>query len=116
MEEKTISADNSYIISDDVIQSIVNKAACDTPGVADLADRTGESGGILKKDLFVKAVKAQRTDEGFLIEVGLELLKGSRVEEVAPQVQKNIKEALESMVVCPVKRVDVYLYGVAESR
>ncbi len=116
MDGKMLTADNGYMISDDVIQSIVSKAALDTPGVAALAAKAGEHGGLLKNDLFVREVKVQRAADGFCIEVGLTLCMGARVQEVCELVQKNCKDALESMVTHPVGRIDVYVYGVAETK
>ena len=99
--------------SEDVVAIISGLAASEVQGVA------GMSGGIKsgiaellgKKDL-AKGIKATINDEEVVIEVNVIVKYGCFIAEVALEIQKGVKRAVESMTGLKVAGVNVNVQGV----
>ncbi len=99
--------------SEDVIAIISGLAAAEIQGVAgmsgDLKSGIGELLG--RKDLS-KGIKANITNEEVVIDINIIVVYGSIISDVALEIQKSIKRAVEGMTGLKVMGVNVYVQGV----
>ena len=101
-------------ISNDVIAVIAGVAASEVPGVAAMAG--GLTGGITealkgKKNL-AKGIKVDATDTTAKIDVNIIVEYGSRIPDVAFEIQNRVKKSVESMTGLKVTEVNVHVQGV----
>lgn len=106
--------DNTLQISDDVIATIAGKAASEIPGVAEMVG--GFAGGISevlsgKKNLS-KGIKVETGEKDTKIDVNIIVEYGSRIPDVAFEIQKSVKKAVENMTGIKVSEVNVHIQGV----
>lgn len=101
-------------ISNDVIAVIAGVAASDVPGVAAMAG--GITGGLTealkgKKNL-AKGIKVEATDSVAKIDVNIIVEYGSRIPDVAFEIQNRVKKSVENMTGLKVTEVNVHVQGV----
>ena len=101
-------------ISNDVIAVIAGVAASEVPGVATMAG--GITGGITealkgKKNL-AKGIKVDATETTAKIDVNIIVEYGSRIPDVAFEIQNRVKKSVESMTGLKVTEVNVHVQGV----
>ena len=101
-------------ISNDVIAVIAGVAASEVPGVAAMAG--GLAGGLTealkgKKNL-AKGIKVEATDTTAKIDVNIIVDYGSRIPDVAFEIQNRVKKSVESMTGLKVDEVNVHVQGV----
>ena len=101
-------------ISNDVIAVIAGVAASDVPGVAAMAG--GLTGGLTealkgKKNL-AKGIKVEATDSVAKIDVNIIVEYGSRIPDVAFEIQNRVKKSVENMTGLKVTEVNVHVQGV----
>ena len=114
-EEITISSDNNEIkIADDVVAVIAGVAVSEVPGVAEMAG--GFAGGITevlsgKKNL-AKGIKVDVEGTRAKIDVNIIVEYGSRIPDVAFEIQNRVKKAVENMTGLNVEEVNVHVQGV----
>lgn len=110
-----IKTENEGIkISDDVVAVIAGVAVTEVPGVAGMAG--GFAGGISevfsgKKNL-AKGIKADINENNAKIDVNIIVEYGSRIPDVAFEIQNRVKKAVESMTGLKVEEVNVHVQGV----
>ena len=110
-----IKTENEGIkISDDVVAVIAGVAVAEVPGVAGMAG--GFAGGISevfsgKKNL-AKGIKADINENNAKIDVNIIVEYGSRIPDVAFEIQNRVKKAVESMTGLTVPEVNVHVQGV----
>lgn len=110
-----IKTENEGIkISDDVVAVIAGVAVAEVPGVAGMAG--GFAGGISevfsgKKNL-AKGIKADINENNAKIDVNIIVEYGSRIPDVAFEIQNRVKKAVESMTGLKVEEVNVNVQGV----
>ena len=110
-----IKTENEGIkISDDVVAVIAGVAVAEVPGVAGMAG--GFAGGISevfsgKKNL-AKGIKADINENNVKIDVNIIVEYGSRIPDVAFEIQNRVKKAVESMTGLKVEEVNVHVQGV----
>ena len=98
--EEEIKTENEGIkISDDVVAVIAGVAVSEVPGVAGMAG--GFAGGITevfsgKKNL-AKGIKVDIADTDVKIDVNIIVEYGSRIPDVAFEIQNRVKKAVEGM-------------------
>ena len=113
--EEEIKTDNDGIkISDDVVAVIAVVAVSEVPGVSGMAG--GFAGGISevfsgKKNL-AKGIKADINENSAKIDVNIIVEYGSRIPDVAFEIQNRVKKAVESMTGLKVEEVNVHVQGV----
>ena len=113
--EEEIKTDNDGIkISDDVVAVIAGVAVSEVPGVSGMAG--GFAGGISevfsgKKNL-AKGIKADINENSAKIDVNIIVEYGSRIPDVAFEIQNRVKKAVESMTGLKVEEVNVHVQGV----
>ena len=113
--EEEIKTENEGIkISNDVVAVIAGVAVSEVQGVSGMAG--GFAGGITevlsgKKNL-AKGIKVEIEDEKVKIDVNIIVEYGSRIPDVAFEIQNRVKKAVESMTGLKVEEVNVHVQGV----
>ena len=113
--QEEIKTENEGIqISDDVVAVIAGVAVSEVPGVAGMAG--GFAGGISevfsgKKNL-AKGIKVDIADTTAKIDVNIIVEYGSRIPDVAFEIQNRVKKAVENMTGLTVEEVNVHVQGV----
>ncbi|MDR0978966.1 MAG: Asp23/Gls24 family envelope stress response protein [Lachnospiraceae bacterium] len=116
-EEITINSDISdeIKIADDVVAVIAGVAVSEVPGVAGMSG--GFAGGISevfsgKKNL-AKGIKVEVGETEAKIDVNIIVEYGTRIPDVAFEIQNRVKKAVESMTGLKVIAVNVHVQGVS---
>ena len=113
---ENVEGENSSIkISDDVVAIIAGKAVAEAPGVCAMAG--GFAGGISevlsgKKNL-TKGIKVEVTEKEAKIDVNIIVEYGTRIPDVAFDIQNRVKTAVEGMTGLKVTAVNVQVQGVS---
>ena len=114
LEEEIKSENDGIQISSDVIAVIAGVAVSEVQGVAGMAG--GFAGGISevfsgKKNL-AKGIKADIEDGKAKLDVNIIVEYGSRIPDVAFEIQNRVKKAVENMTGLNVEEVNVHVQGV----
>jgi len=114
LEEEIKTGNEGIQISNDVVAVIAGVAVAEVSGVAGMAG--GFAGGITevlsgKKNL-AKGIKVEVTEEQAKIDVNIIVEYGSRIPDVAFEIQNRVKKAVESMTGLKVEEVNVHVQGV----
>ena len=113
--DNEITTENDGIkISDDVVAVIAGVAVSEVPGVSGMAG--GFAGGFSevfsgKKNL-AKGIKADIEENKAKIDVNIIVEYGSRIPDVAFEIQNRVKKAVENMTGLKVDEVNVHVQGV----
>ena len=110
------NADNNNIkIANDVIEMIAGVAANEVQGVAEMTG--GFASGISEvfsgKKNFSKGIKVIANENSVVIDVNIIVEYGARIPDVAFEIQKRVKTAVENMTGLNVEEVNVHVQGVA---
>ena len=101
-------------ISDDVVSIIAGKAVAEAPGVYAMAG--GFAGGIQEvlsgKKSLSKGIKVEVGEKETKIDVNIIVEYGSRIPDVAFDIQNRVKTAVEGMTGLKVTAVNVHVQGV----
>lgn len=113
-EEISLSNNNAIKIADDVVAVIAGVAVSEIPGVANMAG--GFAGGITevlsgKKNL-AKGIKVDVGEKDTKIDVNIIVEYGTRIPDVAYEIQTKVKKAVETMTGLKVVEVNVHVQGV----
>ena len=112
--ENTEDTENGIEISNDVIAVIAGVAVSEVQGVASMSG--GFAGGITEvlsgKKNMAKGIKVEKTDNKSKIDVNIIVEYGSRIPDVAYEIQNRIKKAVEGMTGFKVEEVNVHVQGV----
>jgi len=115
IKEVEVNSENAGIkIANEVIAVIAGKAVSEVPGVASMSG--GLAGGISevlsgKKNL-AKGIKVEATEKNAKIDVNIIVEYGSRIPDVAFEIQNRVKKAVENMTGLKVTEVNVNVQGV----
>ena len=106
---------NGIKISDDVVAVIAGVAVSEVAGVASMAG--GFAGGISevlsgKKNLS-KGIKVEVGEKETKIDVNIIVEYGTRIPDVAYEIQNRVKKAVETMTGLKVLEVNVHVQGVS---
>lgn len=117
MTPEEISESNNIKISNDVIAVIAGVAVSEVEGVASMSG--GLAGGLTeaikgKKNL-AKGIKVDVTEKSAKIDVNIIVEYGSRIPDVAFEIQNRVKKAVENMTGIKVSEVNVHVQGVNTS-
>ena len=112
--ESTDGETSNIQIADDVVAVIAGKAVSEAPGVYAMAG--GFAGGISevlsgKKNLS-KGIKVDVGEKETKIDVNIIVEYGSRIPDVAFDIQNRVKTAVEGMTGLKVTAVNVHVQGV----
>ncbi len=104
------SPEGRCIISEDVIATIAATAAVEVPGVASMATRVTDIRGLVSSS-GTKSVTVVNNENETIVDVYVNLKAGYRIPEVAGQVQRQVKSAVQAMTGKPVTKVNVHIEG-----
>ena len=113
-KEVGVNGNNGIKIADDVVAVIAGVAASEVPGVYSMSG--GFAGGISevlsgKKNL-AKGIKVEVGEKETKIDVNIIVEYGTRIPDVAFEIQNRVKKAVESMTGLKVLEVNVHVQGV----
>lgn len=115
VQDKEVKTENEGVkISDDVVAVIAGVAVSEVSGVSAMAG--GFAGGISevfsgKKNL-AKGIKVDLSEDAAKIDVNIIVEYGTRIPDVAFEIQNRVKKAVESMTGLKVEEVNVHVQGV----
>lgn len=120
MEEKLDINENisenevgSITISDEVVSVIAGVATSDVRGVSSMSGTiAGGIAEILGKKNMGKGVKVTLDGNHAIIDLHITVIYGSKVPDVAWEIQEKVKKAVESMTGLNVDKVNIYIEGV----
>lgn len=118
IEENTDGINDGIKISNDVVAVIAGVAVSEVQGVASMAG--GFAGGISevlsgKKNLS-KGIKVDTDEKEVKIDVNIIVEYGSRIPDVAFEIQNRVKKSVENMTGLKVAEVNVHVQGVKTER
>lgn len=100
-------------IADEVIAVIAGTAAMEINGVvATSSNFTGDLAGMLGKKNFSKGVKVEVVENEVSIDISILVKFGYKIQEVASEVQKKVKIAIETMTGLDAVEINVIVTGV----
>lgn len=101
-------------ISDDVVAVIAGMAVSEVPGVSSMAG--GFAGGISEvlsgKKNMSKGIKVEVGEKETKIDVNIIVEYGTRIPDIAFDIQNRVKKAVENMTGLKVLEVNVHVQGV----
>lgn len=101
-------------IADEVVSTVAGLAAIEVEGVASMSGGWGtDLVEKLGKKNFGKGIKVEVTDDETAIDIFLIIQFGYAIPEVAGNVQKEVKTAVEGMTGLKVKAVNVHVVSVS---
>ena len=114
-EEVKTEESNTIKIADDVVAIIAGVAVSEVPGVSGMSG--GFAGGISEvlsgKKNMAKGIKVEVGDEEAKIDVNIIVEYGTRIPDVAFEIQNRVKKAVETMTGLKVVEVNVHVQGVS---
>lgn len=112
MDDRQYTApEGRCIISEEVIATIASTAALEVEGVAGLAARVPELRNLMGSAAS-KAVAVINNENETVVDIYLNLKEGVRIPDVAGEVQREIKSAVQSMTGKPVTKINVHVAGI----
>ena len=111
--EEPVEDGGKIVFANDVIATIAALAAADVEGVAGMSGTMAEGLSELfgKKNL-TKGVRVEVTDSQVKVVACVNIYYGFKIQEVCKNLQKSIKDAIETMTGLPVVSVDAYVQSV----
>ncbi|OEH91221.1 Asp23/Gls24 family envelope stress response protein [Bacillus solimangrovi] len=105
-------------ISNEVIASIAGGAAVDCYGIVGMASKKQLKDGlseILRKENFTKGVIVRRNEEDLCIDMYIIVSYGTKISEVAHNVQTKVKYTLDKTLGLSVDSINIFVQGVRVS-
>lgn len=102
-------------ISTDVIATIAGGAAIDCYGIIDMASKNQIKDGltdILRKENFTRGIIVRQENDEVHIDMYIIVSYGTKISEIAHNVQTKVKYTLEQTVGLTVDSVNIYVQGV----
>ncbi|MCM3616300.1 Asp23/Gls24 family envelope stress response protein [Sutcliffiella horikoshii] len=102
-------------ISNDVVATIAGGAAIDCYGIVGMASKSQLKDGlseILRKENFTKGVLVRQEEDQLHIDMYIIVSYGTKISEVAHNVQTKVKYTLNQMLGLSVDSLNIYVQGV----
>jgi uncharacterized alkaline shock family protein YloU len=102
-------------ISNEVVATIAGGAAVDCFGIVGMASKNQIKDGIteiLRKENFSRGVIVRQQDEKVEIDMYIMVSYGTKISEIAHNVQQKVKYTLNQMVGLSVDAINIYVQGV----
>lgn len=103
------NSSGNIVISPEVVEKIAVTAATDVPGIVGTVSKAQNFKTILKSRQVAKPVICSIKDGQYIIDIYLKVNEGVKLTEVATNVQKNIKEAVQNMTNTVVTKINVHI-------
>lgn len=104
---------NGINIAEDVVATIAGMATSEVKGVSSM--NGGIAGGLSEmfgKKSFSKGVKVQVTSKDTIIDLYIVVEYGTRIPDIAWEIQNRVKTAVENMTGLKVQEVNIHVQGV----
>jgi uncharacterized alkaline shock family protein YloU len=102
-------------VANDVIANIAGVAAMDCYGLVGMASRSALKDGItelLGRENLSKGIEVRTEQEEVVIDMYIIVGYGTKISEVAHNVQSKVKYTLDQMIGLQVNRVNIFVQGV----
>ncbi len=101
-------------VSAEIVSMVAAKAALRVPGVSRLSGEFADNitKKILGKENIARGISLSRVEEGLCIDIYLNVEFGTRIPNLAWEVQSSVKEAVQSVTEQPVHMVNIHVEGV----
>ncbi|EIT85044.1 putative yloU protein [Fictibacillus macauensis ZFHKF-1] len=102
-------------ISTEVIATIAGGAAIDCYGIVGMASKKQLKDGLtelLGRDNFSRGIVVRQTEDGIHIDMFIIVSYGTKISEVAHNVQTKVKYTLDQMLGLSVDSVNIFIQGV----
>jgi uncharacterized alkaline shock family protein YloU len=101
-------------VSPEVIVTYISGAVTETPGVAELAGNISDTitKKILGNESKFKGIKIDGGENGYTIDIYVIVRFGERIPDVAWNVQKNVKAALDGVMDIVIENINIHVQGV----
>lgn len=114
MPQEEVKEENGIKIADDVVAVIAGVAVSEVPGVYSMAGSF--AGGITEvlsgKKNMSKGIKVEVGEKETKVDVNIIVEYGTRIPDVAFEIQNRVKKAVETMTGLKVIEVNVHVQGV----
>ncbi|SFL98160.1 Uncharacterized conserved protein YloU, alkaline shock protein (Asp23) family [Gracilibacillus orientalis] len=107
--------DGHVTITNEVIATIAGGAAIECYGIVGMASKKQLRDGIaeiLRKENFAKGVVVRQNEEDVHIDMYIIVSYGTKISEVAHNVQSQVKYNLEKTLGLKIKSINIYIQGV----
>ena len=113
IETETTEENEGIQISNDVIAVIAGVAVSEVQGVSSMAGFAGGISEVLsgKKNL-AKGIKVDKEENKVKIDVNIIVEYGTRIPDIAFEIQNRVKTSVENMTGLKVEEVNVHVQGV----
>lgn len=115
MPLQLVTENGKIDVADQVIAVIAGSAALDCFGLVGMASRKGLKDGIaelLGRENLSRGVEVRREEELLQLDLYVVVSYGTRISEVAHNIQSKVKYVMEEVVGLKVDRVNIYVQGV----
>lgn len=105
-------------ITNEVVATIAGGAAVECYGIVGMASKNQLKDGIaeiLRKENFSKGVVVRQEEDNVYIDMYIIVSYGTKISEVAHNVQNQVKYTLDKTVGLSVASVNIYIHGVRVS-
>jgi len=118
MKRPEIANDMGVVrIADEVVSTVAGLAAIEVEGVASMSGGWGtDLVEKLGKKNFGKGIRVEINDQETSIDIFLSIMYGYPIPQVAENVQKEVRSAVEMMTGLNVKAVNVHIVSVAMNK
>ncbi len=101
-------------VSEEIVSVIAARTALRVPGVSKLSEEFADNitKRILGKDNIARGIGLSKDDEGLCIDIYLNVEFGTRIPDLAWEVQNAVKEAIETVTEQHVHVVNIHVEGV----
>ncbi len=110
--------DGRVTITNEVIATIAGGTAVECYGIVGMASKSQIRDGIaeiLKKDNYSRGIVVRQEDDELHIDLYIIVSYGTKISEVASNVQSQVKYSLEQSLGLTVDSVNIYIQGVRVS-
>ena len=111
MNIKNQTTNGSLKVSQEVLATIAKMAADEIDGIYSLAANHLPK-TIGKKGITIKPVYTAIVDDAAIIDISVIVLAGYKLNSVAEELQKAVKEAVQTMTGITVSKVNVHIEGI----
>lgn len=109
----SVTENGKVVFAPDVIATIAGLAATEVEGVSGLAGTVMEGiSGLFTKKSMTKGVRVEVGQEEAAVDISINVNYGVRIQDVCAAVQKEIKNAIETMTALRVVEVNVMVQSV----
>jgi uncharacterized alkaline shock family protein YloU len=103
---------SGLVISEEVLAAIAVAATRDVDGVSALVPHTANVKQLLRQGSSQRFVKITGTETELVLELWLRIKANVKIADVATEVQRNVKEAMQTMTGKTVAKVNLRIAGV----